>query len=264
MVTINIDPVIFNIGHFAIRWYSLILLVAISIGLWLAGNEAENKGFNKEEVYDSFIWIVIGGLIGARLFHVIDHWANHYSLNPVTALYIWEGGLAIWGAIVGGGITASIIARQRGWNLRKFADSAAPGLVLAQGIGRFACIITGDSVGKPTNGPFGLAYTHPNAMVTELGVYYTPMPVYEIIGNLVIFTILWQLRKRRMPDGMLFLIYLALYSVERFFLSFTSAYRVIALGMTQSQIVSLLGLSIAIPLIIWLKKKSPIKARYRV
>jgi phosphatidylglycerol:prolipoprotein diacylglycerol transferase len=120
---------------------------------------------------------------------------------------------------------------------------------LGQAIGRFACIITGDAVGKPTTGPFGFAYTSPNAMVPKLGVYYTPMPVYEILANLVIFASLWQLRKRNWNDGQLFLVYLMLYSLERFFLAFTSSYQILAFGMTQSQFIALLGLAVSLPLL---------------
>ena len=87
-------------------------------------------------------------------------------------------------------------------------------------------------------------------MVPNLGVYYTPMPVYELIVNLGIFAVLWQLRKRNLPNGLLFLIYLSLYSIERFFLAFTSAYQIMAFGLTQSQIVALVSLVVALPLIV--------------
>lgn len=249
MITISIDPIIFNIGHFAVRWYSLILLTAIAIGVWLTAREAERKGFKKDDIYDAAVWIVIGGIIGARLFHVLDHWSDEYAANPIRALYIWEGGLAIWGALVGGLIAGALIAWRRGWRFPKLLDAAAPGLVLAQAIGRIACVITGDAMGKPTNGPFGFAYTSSNAMVPQLGVYYTPMPVYELVVNLGIFAVLWQLRKRLWPDGRLFLVYLTLYSLERFFLAFTSSYRIIAFGLTQSQIVAVFGFIIALALL---------------
>ena len=257
MITLNIDPIIVSVGHFAIRWYGLIVLSAIAAGIWLTAREAERKGFRKDEVYDAAVWIIIAGIIGARLFHVLDHWSHEYALNPVRALYIWEGGLAIWGAMIGGLVAGVLVTWKRGWYFPRFLDAAAPGLVLAQAIGRIACVITGDAMGKPTNGPFGFAYTSPNAMVPELGVYYTPMPVYELVINLGIFVALWQLRKRNCStgvvpagwrtdgttlsswqDGQLFLVYLVLYSLERFFLAFTSSYRIIAFGLTQSQIVA--------------------------
>lgn len=255
MITIGIDPIIFSIGHLHLRWYSLIVITAIIVGVWLVAREAARKGFKKEDIYDASIWIILGGMIGARLFHVLDHWPDEYAANPIRALYIWEGGLAIWGAIVFGLIAVAFLAWQRKWRLPALLDAAAPGLVLAQAIGRVACIITGDAMGKVTNGPFGFAYSSPNAMVPQLGVYYTPMPVYEIVANLGIFALLWQLRKRYLPDGLLFLVYISLYSLMRFILAFTSSYKIIAFNLTQSQIVSLFVLAFAIPLIMLIQRR---------
>ncbi len=255
MFTISIDPIIFNIGHFAVRWYGIILTIAMGIGIWLTAREAERKGFKKDDIYDAAVWIIAGGLIGARLFHVLDHWPHEYAANPIRAFYIWEGGLAIWGALIGGLIAGALIAWRRGWRFPKLLDAAAPGLVLAQAIGRIACVITGDAMGKPTNGPFGFAYTNPNVMVPQLGVYYTPMPVYELVFNLGIFVVLWQLRKRNWPDGRLFLVYLTLYSLERFFLGFTSSYRIIAFGLAQSQIIAVFGFAIGMALLAWMPRR---------
>ena len=250
MININIDPVIFSIGHFMLRWYGLIVVTAIVIGVWLTAREAERKGFRKEEIYDSAVWVILAGLVGARLFHVLDHWPHEYASDPVRALYIWQGGLAIWGGVVFGVIAVAILAWRRGWRVAALLDAAVPGLVLAQAIGRIACVITGDAMGKPTAGPFGFAYTNPNAMVPELGVYYKPMPVYEMLANLGIFALVWQLRKRNWPDGLLFLVYLSLYSLMRFFLAYTSSYQIIALGLTQSQFIALAALGIALPIIV--------------
>ncbi len=257
MFTISIDPIIFTIGPFVVRWYSLILLTAIGIGIWLTAHEWECRGFKKDDIYEISIYIIAGGLIGARLFHVLDHWSHDFAANPIRAFYIWEGGLAIWGAMVGGLAAAAIICRKQGWRFPVLLDAAAPGLVLAQAIGRLACVITGDAMGKPTSGPFGFAYTSPNALVPKLGVYYTPMPVYEIVVNLVIFAILWKLRKRNWADGRLFLAYLILYSIERFFLAFTGSYRIIAFGLTQSQIVAAFGLVIGLSLLGWIPRTLP-------
>lgn len=250
MITISIDPIIFSIGHVMVRWYGLIVMTAVGVGIWLAAREAERKGLKKVDIYDLAVWIIPAGLVGARLFHVLDHWPDEFATNPIRVLYIWEGGLAVWGGVFGGVLAAAIFAWRRGLRFPVLLDIVAPGLVLAQAIGRIACVITGDAMGKPTTGPFGFAYTSPNAMVPNLGVYYTPMPVYELIVNLGIFAVLWQLRKRNLPNGLLFLIYLSLYSIERFFLAFTSAYQIMAFGLTQSQIVALVSLVVALPLIV--------------
>ena len=167
-------------------------------------------------------------------------------MDPIRALYIWEGGLAIWGAIVGGLIAVVIVARKRRWKLLRLLDAFVPGVVLGQAVGRVACIITGDAMGPPTSGPFGIAYTNPSAMVPQLGVYYTPMPVYEIIANLAIFALVWFLRNRKWTDGSLFLTYLTLYSLERFLLGYTSAYPMVAFGLNQSQLIALTSLTAAL------------------
>lgn len=264
MITISIDPIIFSIGHFMLRWYSLIVSFAILVGLWIAWREAKRKGPVEKYFGDAVLWVIIGGMIGARLFHVIDHWPDEYALNPIRALYIWEGGLAIWGAVIGGGIALALFARRHGLHLGRLVDTATPGLVLGQALGRFACIITGDAMGKATTGPFGFAYTSPNAMVPQLGVYYTPTPVYEIIMNLGIFAIVWRLRKRNLPDGALFLIYLVLYSAGRFIITFWSSYQIVAFGLNQAQLISLAAFIVGVPLLIYrLRRDNALRAATR-
>lgn len=255
MITITIDPIIFSIGHLHLRWYSLIVVTAILIGIWLVGREAGRKGFNKDEILNSSLYIILAGMVGARLFHVIDHWPDEFAANPISVLYIWEGGLAIWGGVFGGLAAVVVLARIKKWKLPKLLDAFVPGVVLAQAVGRVACIITGDSVGKVTTGPFGLAYTSPNAMVPALGVYYAPAPVYEILMNLGIFAFLWALRKKNLSDGALTLIYLGLYSSIRFFITFTSSYPILALGLNQSQWISILVFLVSIPLLIRMQLK---------
>jgi phosphatidylglycerol:prolipoprotein diacylglycerol transferase len=247
MFTISISPIIFTIGHFHLRWYGLIVVTAIWVGLWVAAREAKRKGFAEEEIYNIALWIIFAGMIGARLFHVIDHWPDEFAANPIRALFIWEGGLAIWGGVLAGLVTTAIIAKIKAWKLSRLLDALVPAVVLGQAIGRFACIITGDSVGKPTTGPFGFAYTSPEAMVPKLGVYYTPTPVFEILMNLGIFTLLWNLRKKNLPDGVLALIYLSLYSIGRFIITFWSSYKEIAFGLNQAQLISIAVLVVTLP-----------------
>jgi phosphatidylglycerol:prolipoprotein diacylglycerol transferase len=247
MFTISISPIIFTIGHFHLRWYGLIVVTAIWVGLWVAAREAKRKGFAEEEFYNIALWIIFAGMIGARLFHVIDHWPDEFAANPIRALFIWEGGLAIWGGVLAGLVTTAIIAKIKAWKLSRLLDALVPAVVLGQAIGRFACIITGDSVGKPTTGPFGFAYTSPEAMVPKLGVYYTPTPVFEILMNLGIFTLLWNLRKKNLPDGVLALIYLSLYSIGRFVITFWSSYKEVAFGLNQAQLISIAVLLVTLP-----------------
>ncbi len=138
MITVNIDPVLLHLGHFALRWYGLIVVTAASIGIWVALREARRKGLSEYQFADAIPWVIVGGLIGARLFHVIDHWPDEYAANPLRALYIWEGGLAIWGGVIGGLTALALFAWRRGLRLAVLLDTAVPGLVLGQAIGRIA------------------------------------------------------------------------------------------------------------------------------
>ncbi len=252
MITMPLDPIIVHIGPFALRWYSLIVLCAIFIGLWIGAREAERKGFDKEAIYNDALVVVIAGIAGARLFHVIDHWSHEFAANPIRALFIWEGGLAIWGGVIGGLIAVMIVARQRGYRFLILTDALAPGLVLGQGLGRIACLITGDAMGKPTSGPLGIAYSNPNAMVPELGVYYTPTPLFELLMNVSIFAVLWYLRRRSLPNGALAMIYLILYASGRFVVSLWSSYEIVLFGLNQAQLVGMLAIIVAMPYLIFL------------
>lgn len=256
MITVPIDPILFSIGHFMVRWYSLIVVTALLIGIAIATREARRKGLGDDVVSELVLWLVPAGLVGARLFHVVDHWSDEYAANPIRVLYIWEGGIAIWGAVLGGLVALVFLAWRRGWRLPVLLDTLAPGVVLGQGLGRIACVITGDAMGQPTTGPFGFAYTSPRAMVPQLGVYYTPTPVYELIMNVSIFALLWGLRRRNLPDGALFLLYILLYSAGRFLITFWSSYQTIAFGLNQAQIISLIGLTVGLPLLVYVWRRN--------
>jgi phosphatidylglycerol:prolipoprotein diacylglycerol transferase len=238
VITVNIDPVALSFGHFAIRWYGVIVALAITTGVVVSRRWAIRRGLKDNDVLDAVTWVVLAGLVGARLFHVIDHWDHGYAANPARVLYIWEGGLAIWGAVVGGLVALWIFARRRGLHLGVLVDVAVPGLVLAQALGRSACLITGDAMGTPTTGPIGLAYLHPGAMVPELGVYYVPTPLYEMVWLLMIFAVLIALPVAVGTPARCFWS-TSSYAVGRFVISGSAGYREIAFGLNQAQIISL-------------------------
>jgi phosphatidylglycerol:prolipoprotein diacylglycerol transferase len=257
VIQIGIDPVLFRLGgHLAIRWYSLIVVAAIGVVLWLATKEARRRGLAEDEFSNLVFLALPFGIIGARLFHVIDHWGDEYAANPIRALYIWEGGLAIWGAVFGVLLAVGIWALLKRRSVGVMLDAVAPAAALGMAVGRVACVITGDAMGRETTGPIGFAYTNPGAMVPQLGVYYTPTPVFEIILNLSIFAVLWRLRKRDLPSGALFLIFIALYSVGRFFITFWSSYVTVAFGLNQAQIISIIAFAIAAPALLALFRRN--------
>ncbi len=248
-MTIGIDPILISLGSFSLSWHSLFMVIAIVVGVWLPVRLAAKAGLSVDKLYSLALWAVPGGIVGARLVHVIDYW-SYYSANPGAILAFWEGGLALWGGILGGTLTAVIFVRIRGFPIGGYADLAALGLLLAQGIGRIGDVINGEHISKGTSLPWGVVYTHPNSLSYGLPPSH-PATGYELLMDLLIFGILWKLRGRVQPGGALFLLYLIIYSTGRFFLSFLRLdSNTVLLGLNQAQWLSLIVLAAALPLLL--------------
>ena len=220
-IGIGFDPIIFNLGSLEIGWHGVMVVLAVLTGIGVSMWLAKGTDIKRETIFSLAPWAVLGGIIGARLVHVIDYFGSTYIHDPARIFHFWAG-LSILGAILGGTLAAAIYARITHISLGRLADVITPGLLLAQAVGRIGCIINGDAYGKETSLPWGLVYTHPNAgSTTLLGVEGHPSPVYEIILDFLIFAVIWKLRGRLKPEGSLFLLYLCIYSVGRFGIEFT-------------------------------------------
>lgn len=249
MITIGIDPILISIGPFALSWHGLFVVAAIAVGVWLPARLTARVGLPVETLYSMAIWAIPGGIIGARLVHVIDRW-DYYLANPGAILAFWEGGLALWGAILGGTLAAVMFAKIKDFPIAGYADLIGIALILGQAIGRIGDVINGEHISKITSLPWGVVYTHPHS--PSYGRAPSHLAVgYELIMDLVIFGLLWKLRSRVRPDGALFLLYLIIFSSGRFFLSSLrlDSYTVI-LGINQQQWLSLIVLAVASTLMI--------------
>lgn len=256
MLTINIDPVLAHLGPFAITWYGLAVGVAILAGVWLTNREAVRKGLPAERVSDLMLWIAGGGIVGARLLFVLDRW-DYYAANPHQIIAIQTGGLSIMGAILGGGLVAGVLAWRQQLPIRRVFDAAAPGLILGQAIGRLGCLVTGDTLGRPTDGTWGIVYLNPGSHAPALGVAYQPAFFYEQLWDLVVFAILWRLRTRLRVDGQLFALYLGLYAIGKFAVTFVRLDPVYAWGLQQSHFVALGLMVIALGWFVWSRSARP-------
>ncbi len=251
-IVINVNPSIAHVGPFTLRWYSLFFALAVFAGVWLGLREARRKGFDVERVQSLAMWAVLGGLLGARLVHVLDSW-EVYAANPQRLLNVWEGGLAVYGGLIGGVLTGLVYALWRRLAAWKLADAAAPGMILGQAVGRLACIPNGDAFGAPTGVPWAFIYTHPGAMVprTLLGVPTHPYAVYELLFDLALLALLWRLRPVFKTDGLLFLTYAGVYMTGRFLLTFFRMEQVTVWGLQQAQVIALLALPVVLALLVW-------------
>ncbi len=257
MIEIGMDPNIFTIGNFTMSWHGLFTGLAVLAAVLLVARLSKERNVAIDDVYTIAFWGILGGVIGARLFHVIDQW-ELYSGDLLQALRFWEGGLSLYGALIGGFVFGIGYAALRKLPLGRISDLAAPGMVLAQAIGRIGCLINGDAYGTPTSLPWGVIYTNPNAAdFTIIGEPARhPVPAYEIIYDLIIFALLLTLRKRFKKDWMLFLIYASLYSFGRVLFSIVRGDEQAVLGpLHQAQVVSLIIMAITIPALIWLARR---------
>lgn len=266
-ITIDLDPVLFHVGHFALRWFSILVVLAVAAAWLLGMREARRKRLDVERLQGILIWILVGGIAGARLFHVVDRW-ELYAAEPLRALAVWEGGIAIWGAVLGGLVAGAVYVIRHGLDLPQVLDAAAPAILLGQGLGRLACIPNGDAYGAPADLPWSFIYTNPASMVPAdlLGVPLHPYPVYELLFDLALLGMLWLVRTRRpftTTPGLLFVTYLAAYSAGRFLLTYTRAEKIWFWGLQEAQVISLAALLVALAVMIgmWLRRQGKSASR---
>lgn len=253
-IVINIDPVIFHLGSLTVAWHGLFMVVGLVVAVLLSARLVARAGLSVDQFYTIALIGIPGGIIGARLIHVIDYW-DYYMANPGNILAIQRGGLALWGGILGGLLAVLIYARIKNLSVFDYADRMAPGMILGQAIGRIGDVINGEHFSIAAGSPWGVVYTHPNS--PALGLPPAHLAVgYELLMDLVIFGVLMRLLGRIKPDGTLFLLYLASYSVGRFFLSFLRLdSKTVQLGMNQPQWLSLFVV-IAVLVLFFYRRKS--------
>ncbi|WP_156906038.1 prolipoprotein diacylglyceryl transferase [Agrococcus lahaulensis] len=208
-------------ASWGIQTYALCILAGIVVAAVLTGWRLHQRGVEAGYVIDVAVWAVLLGIVAARLFHVVTHPDDYFGpgRDPLSALYIWEGGIAIFGALIGGAIGVWIGCRQTGLRFSTFADALAPGLLLAQAFGRLGNWFNHELFGQPTDLPWGLEIEASNpAYPVGLpeGVLFHPTFAYEIIWNVLgAALLLWLDRKRDVQWGRLIALYLIWYGLGR-------------------------------------------------
>jgi len=210
------DPFLVDAGPFHVRWYGLLLALGVLIAGWIARREFRRRNLDPELVYSIAVWAVPLGLVGARLYHVVTDWdvfSNDLSQVPA----IWNGGLSIFGAVLGGMLGVWIGCRRTKVPFWVVADCVAPGLILAQALGRWGNYFNQELYGKPSDLPWAVKIDNPQAPY-EPGSTFHPTFLYESLWDLIVFGILiWFVRRyfNRVPAGTVFALYVFLYGLGR-------------------------------------------------
>ncbi len=253
MIEIDIGPNLFTLGTFVLSWHGFFSFIAVATAVYLVGRWAPLRGIDPDAIYSIAIWGIIGGIIGARFVHVVDNW-TFYSNSPGQILAIYSGGIGLWGGLLGGFIASAAYALRTHHPVGIIADLTAPALLIVQTIGRLGDIVNGEHCAKATDFFLSFVWTNPasDARICDngVGVGVHPVIAYEMIWNMLALIVVWRLRGKIRPAGMLFALYLALYSMGRFAISFAREDKVWAIGLQEAHYIALLVLAITVPLLI--------------
>ncbi|MEW6029948.1 MAG: prolipoprotein diacylglyceryl transferase [Chloroflexota bacterium] len=257
----------FYIGSLFVRFYGILLMLGAVAGGWLAFREVKRRGHDPEIVWDLLIYLIVGGVIGARLWHIFTPPPSSieqgittawYLTHPLDALAVWEGGLGIPGAVIGGAAALYFYARKHGLSFAEWADIGAPSLALGQAIGRWGNYFNQELYGAPTGLPWKI-YIDPLHRVRgfETVEYFHPLFLYESLLSLAnMFLLLWLGRRfaGALKAGDLFLAYLVLYPAERFFLDFLRLDASLVGGVNANQTV-MAGIALAAAAALFLRHR---------
>ncbi|KGF73283.1 diacylglyceryl transferase [Neosynechococcus sphagnicola sy1] len=251
-------PILFEWGPLVIRWYGLLIAIAVLVGINLSQFLAQRRQVNPEIMADLAIWLVIAAIPCARLYYVAFQW-QEYAADPSKIIAIWQGGIAIHGAILGGMAAALLFARLRRVPFWQLADLVAPALILGQTIGRWGNFFNSEAFGRPTDLPWKLYIppTHRPLGYTNFE-YFHPTFLYESLWDLSVFALLlslffWSLhRQPPLKVGTLFLVYLVSYSLGRLWIEGLRMDSLMLGPLRIAQLVSLGAIALGVIGLLWL------------
>jgi phosphatidylglycerol:prolipoprotein diacylglycerol transferase len=248
-------PIAFEIGAFSIRWYGLLIASAIILGTVLAQTLAKRRNIDPELVGDLAIWLVVGAIPCARFYYVLFEWHRFQSQPWYKVFAIWEGGIAIHGAIIGGAIAATIFCKRQKISTWLMSDICMPAVILGQAIGRWGNFFNSEAFGAPTDLPWKLFIPinrRPPELVNE--AYFHPTFLYESVWNVGVFALLMFVffRFPKLRTGTITMIYAIAYSLGRFWIEGLRTDSLMVGSLRTAQMISLGLISIGIFGLVWL------------
>ena len=212
-------PIAFQLGPITIHWYGVMIALAFLAGLWTATRRARRENISAEKIADVTLWLMVGAIAGARFVYVTTYWREEFASQPLSEIFkIYHGGLVFYGGFIGAAIAGFIYIRWKKMPLWKTVDVLAPSVALGSVFGRIGCLLNGCCYGRPTDLPWGLTFTNPQAhdlSGTPLGIPLHPTEIYDALLNLVLYGFLAWLFRRKKFDGEIFSTYLICYAVTR-------------------------------------------------
>lgn len=256
-----LDPVFLWVGSLPIYWYGVIIASGAFLGLWVATREADRLGVKKDYIIDLVVFAIPIAILFARIYYVIFEW-DRYAGGPWWKVFaVWEGGIAIHGALIGAVLTAIVFTRVRRLSFWQIADILAPSIILGQAIGRWGNFMNQEAHGGPiSEATYNNFHQYlPDFIMNQMcidGTMYHPTFLYESIWNVLGFGLLLLLRKYPLRRGELFLSYVIWYSIGRYFIEGmrTDSLYVVA-NLRAAQLLSVILIIVAIALIIYRRKK---------
>lgn len=268
---LEINPVAFSIGAIEVRWYGILIATGIVLAYLVAQREGIKLGLPKDFFADLLIWAIPISIISARIYYVVMEW-DFYGANPDKIIQIWNGGIAIHGALIGAIITAYFFCRKKGVSFLKVADIAMPSVLIGQIVGRWGNFMNQEAYGGPVSEEFLRSIMIPDFIINQMYIndpvyglsHFHPTFFYESMWNVLGLILLLILRKVNLHRGEIFFSYLIWYGIGRFFIEGMRTDSLYLFGELRSaQVVSIVGIIVGIIFIVYRRMKVRPVVKYK-
>lgn len=264
IIEIPFDPV-FHLGPLPVHWYGVAYVLAFMVGTQLATPFLKSHGVSEQTASSLFWWNIAVGLVGARLYYVIQQPdLSIFARDPIRIIAVWQGGMAFFGAVTACLLTTAVLAYRRRLLVWVLLDAGALFATLPQAIGRLGNIVNGDILGAPSTLPWAVRYTNPHTFAPSTTTAYQPANAYELLTSLALFGLVSLILARKPRAGLAGIVYVAAYAFSQLLIFFARATEpVLLFGLKQAQLTSLAVLFAGVPLllILWLRYPSAWRPR---
>lgn len=266
----RVHPIAIELGPLTIHWYGVFIALAFIAGVWTASRRGLRNGIKPEWISDLAVWLLLGGIVGARLLHVTTYWESDFADRPLwEVIAIWKGGLVFYGSLIGAALAGGVFVKVKKLSFLKLADALAPSIALGSVFGRIGCLMTGCCFGKVCSLPWAVQFPAGSLAADEHekfgriaahapSLHVHPTQLYDSLLNLALYLGLAWLYRRKKFDGQVFGVFLIAYAVMRSAVElFRGDYGTHQLGaFTPAQLVSVVILGAGIAMLVWLPRHS--------